>query len=50
VGVRIVGFDKGHDVYERFIGRHLKASPAGEQTKATLRPSVPVRESAAPKR
>jgi Tfp pilus assembly protein PilZ len=50
VGVKIVGFDKGRDVYERFIGRHLKGSAAGEKTKASLRPSVPIRDSLTPKR
>ena len=40
VGMRIVGFDKGGDVYERFIGRHLKAS-AADKAKASLRPSKP---------
>jgi hypothetical protein len=52
VGMRIVGFDKGGDVYERFIGRHLKASASGEKTKASLRPSMPAEASASlpPKR
>jgi Tfp pilus assembly protein PilZ len=40
VGVRIVGFDKGKDVYERFINRHLRPSTApGDMVKPTLRPS-----------
>jgi Tfp pilus assembly protein PilZ len=50
VGMKIVGFDKGREVYERFISRHLKTSGDGERTKASLRPSVPVRESLTPKR
>lgn len=56
VGVRIVGFDKGRDVYERFISRHLRPStlPAELAAKPTLRPSIPVpvppRASNAPKR
>jgi Tfp pilus assembly protein PilZ len=50
VGVKIVGFEKGHDVYERFIGRHLKSTEAGEKTKASIRPSMPARESLTPKR
>jgi hypothetical protein len=42
VGVRIVGFEKGRDVYERFLGRHLRASTApGAANKPTLRPSIP---------
>jgi Tfp pilus assembly protein PilZ len=47
VGVRIVGFDKGHDVYERFINRHLRPSTApGDLGRPTLRPSnFPARES-----
>ena len=52
VGMRIVGFDKGGDVYERFIGRHLKAS-AADKAKASLRPSkpaAPASESMSPKR
>ena len=55
VGVRIVGFDKGRDVYEKFINRHLRPStmPAELTAKPTKRPSVlpmPPRESNAPKR
>lgn len=55
VGVRIVGFEKGRDVYERFINRHLRPStmPADLAAKPTLRPSIPaapLRESNAPKR
>jgi len=54
VGVRIVGFEKGRDVYERFINRHLRPStvPADLAVKPTLRPSVPAppRESISPKR
>jgi Tfp pilus assembly protein PilZ len=50
VGVKIVGFDKGRDVYERFISRHLKTTAEGGRTKASLRPSVPVRDSITPKR
>ena len=40
VGVRIVGFDKGGDVYERFLNRHLKATD-GDKTRPSLRPSRP---------
>ena len=56
VGVRIVGFDKGREVYERFINRHLRPStmPGDLNVKPTLRPSIPVpstpRASNAPKR
>ena len=52
IGVRIVGFDKGRDVYERFINRHLRPSSApGDLTRATLRPSAfPPRDSLTPKR
>jgi hypothetical protein len=40
VGVRIVGFDKGRDVYERFITRHLRPSTApSELARASMRPS-----------
>jgi hypothetical protein len=49
VGMRIVGFDKGRDVYERFISRHLKVT-VGDKSKPSLRPSMPVRDSMAPKR
>ncbi|HEX7481447.1 MAG TPA: PilZ domain-containing protein, partial [Polyangiales bacterium] len=28
VGVRIVGFDKGREAYERFVNRHMKDSGA----------------------
>jgi len=49
VGVRIVGFDKGRDVYERFIHRHMKSDSRAPQ--ATLRPSAaaPPRPSTGPK-
>lgn len=53
VGVKIVGFDKGRDVYERFVNRHLRPSHApGDLIKPTIRPSnFPVsRESLTPKR
>jgi hypothetical protein len=50
VGVKIVGFDKGRDVYERFLSRHLKSSEEGGKTKASLRPSMAPRESLTPKR
>ena len=41
VGVRIVGFDKGRDVYERFINRHLRPStmPSPSPT-ASVRPVI----------
>jgi len=47
VGVRIVGFDKGRDVYERFINRHLRPSTApNDLGRPTLRPSnFPPRDS-----
>jgi Tfp pilus assembly protein PilZ len=53
VGVRIVGFDKGRDVYERFINRHIRPSTApGSNIKPTLRPSgfPSSRDSLPPKR
>lgn len=55
VGMRIVGFEKGRDVYEKFINRHLKPStmPSEMTARATIRPSIsapPTRESNAPKR
>jgi Tfp pilus assembly protein PilZ len=57
VGVRIVGFDKGKDVYERFINRHLRPSTApGGKAKPSMRPSalplpnMPVTLSIPPKR
>lgn len=41
VGARIVGFDKGRDVYERFINRHLKPSTApADLARPTVRPSI----------
>jgi hypothetical protein len=41
VGVKIVGFDKGKDVYERFIARHIRPSTApGGKAKPSMRPSV----------
>jgi hypothetical protein len=40
VGVRIIGFDKGRDQYERFINRHLRPSTMPSQIpKASLRPA-----------
>ena len=39
VGVRIVGFDKGRETYERFINRHLKPSTMPSQMpRASVRP------------
>ncbi|HTU58281.1 MAG TPA: PilZ domain-containing protein [Polyangiales bacterium] len=39
VGMRIVGFDKGRETYERFINRHLKPSTMPSQMpKASVRP------------
>jgi len=38
IGVRIVGFDKGRDVYERFISRHMRGDSKSPQ--GTLRPSA----------
>lgn len=40
VGVRIVGFDKGRDTYERFINRHLRPSTMPSQMpKTSVRPA-----------
>jgi Tfp pilus assembly protein PilZ len=40
VGVRIVGFDKGREQYERFINRHLRPSTMPSQMpKASVRPA-----------
>jgi hypothetical protein len=38
IGVRIVGFDKGKDVYEKFISRHIRSDSKVPQ--GTLRPSA----------
>lgn len=38
IGVRIVGFEKGRDVYERFISRHVRGDSKAPQ--ASLRPSA----------
>ena len=38
IGVRIVGFDKGRDVYERFISRHVRGDSKAPQV--SLRPSA----------
>jgi hypothetical protein len=38
IGVRIVGFDKGREVYERFINRHVRGDSKSPQ--GTLRPSA----------
>jgi PilZ domain len=38
IGVRIVGFDKGKDVYEKFISRHLRSDSRAPQ--GTLRPAA----------
>jgi hypothetical protein len=38
IGVRIVGFDKGKDAYEKFISRHMRSDSRAPQ--GTLRPSV----------
>jgi len=35
VGVRIVGFDKGRETYERFINRHLRPSTMPSQIPRT---------------
>jgi hypothetical protein len=37
IGVRIVGFDKGKDVYEKFISRHMRSD--SKMPQGTLRPS-----------
>jgi len=49
VGVRIVGFEKGREVYERFINRHIRSDSKAPQ--GTLRPSAaaPPRPSEGPK-
>ena len=47
IGVRIVGFDKGRDVYEKFINRHMR--PDSRAPQATLRPSAAPRPSSGPK-
>jgi Tfp pilus assembly protein PilZ len=59
VGMRIVGFDKGRDTYERFINRHLRPStmpsqvprasigPVGNAPRATEPPKTTVRPDAA---
>lgn len=47
IGVRIVGFDKGRDVYEKFIHRHLRTDSKAPQV--TLRPSEAPRPSQGPK-
>jgi PilZ domain len=38
IGVKIVGFEKGRDVYEKFITRHMRGDSKAPQ--ATLRPSA----------
>jgi hypothetical protein len=38
IGVRIVGFDKGKDVYEKFITRHLRSD--SKMPQGALRPSA----------
>ena len=38
IGVRIVGFEKGRDVYERFISRHVRGDSKAPQV--SLRPSA----------
>jgi hypothetical protein len=45
IGVRIVGFDKGKDVYEKFITRHMRDSKGPQ---AVLRPSAVPRSSQGP--
>jgi Tfp pilus assembly protein PilZ len=48
VGVRIVGFDKGRDIYERFINRHLRPSNIPSQLpKSSMRPGVAAQPKAA---
>lgn len=43
VGVRIVGFDKGRETYEKFINRHLRPSTVPSQfPKPSVRPAGPV--------
>jgi hypothetical protein len=39
IGVRIVGFDKGKDVYDKFISRHLRSDSRAPQQQ-TLRPTT----------
>src|SRR5262245_49799583 len=38
IGVRIVGFEKGRDVYERFITKHMRGDSKAPQ--GSLRPSA----------
>lgn len=38
IGVRIVGFEKGRDVYEKFISRHVRGDSRAPQ--GSLRPSA----------
>ena len=47
VGMRIIGFDKGSDVYERFLSRHMKKD--GEPGRATNAPRAPSTAPAAPR-
>ena len=52
VGVRILGFDKGRETYERFINRHLRPSTMPSQIpKASVRPagSIAARATEPPK-
>lgn len=50
VGVRIVGFDKGREQYERFINRHLRPSTMPSQMpKASMRPAAATRATEPPK-
>jgi Tfp pilus assembly protein PilZ len=47
IGVRIVGFDKGREAYEKFISRHVRNDSKSPQP--TLRPTAPPRPSQGPK-
>jgi hypothetical protein len=38
MGVRIVGFDKGREAYERFVNRHMKASAPPAPAAVRLQP------------
>jgi Tfp pilus assembly protein PilZ len=41
IGVRIVGFDKGRDLYERFITRHLRPSGRPPAPPLPMEPGQP---------
>jgi hypothetical protein len=49
IGVRIVGFDKGKDVYDKFISRHLRSDSKAPATAATAPSKAPPVPSERPK-